>query len=100
MRSFQPRPVCLLGGRQPQRQTVTIPDGLQASQPATAPGTQEILRKWAGRALLAGAWAAFYVWRAWRGNAALQTNAYDLSLFDYTLWSTLHGRLGFVPFMH
>jgi uncharacterized membrane protein len=45
-------------------------------------------------------WAGFYIWRAWRANAALETNAYDLSLFDYTLWSTLQGRPGFVPFMH
>jgi len=30
---------------------------------------------------------------------SFRTNAFDLSVFDYALWSTLDGRLGQVPFM-
>ena len=30
---------------------------------------------------------------------SLRTNAYDLSLFDYALWNSLRGRLGWVPFI-
>ena len=32
-------------------------------------------------------------------HRALETHAYDLSVFDYALWSTLQGRLGHVPFI-
>jgi uncharacterized membrane protein len=73
---------------------------LLTPQPSPAPSPREFAREWAGPVLLAATWAGVYVWRAFRAHAALQTNAFDLSLFDYTLWNTLHGRPGFVPFMH
>ena len=53
--------------------------------------------------LLAGAivaaWILVYGTRAIAAHLALRTNAFDLSVFDYALWST--GRLGlaYVPFM-
>jgi hypothetical protein len=30
---------------------------------------------------------------------SLRTNAYDLSLFDYAIWNSLNGRVGWVPFI-
>jgi uncharacterized membrane protein len=50
-------------------------------------------------AVLIAAWLAVYGTRAISGHLALHTNAFDLSVFDYALWSTWHGRLGYVPFM-
>ena len=44
-------------------------------------------------------WTSLYVWRALSGHASLHTNAYDLSMLDYALWNSLHGRPGFVPFI-
>ena len=44
------------------------------------------------------AWLALYEWRAIAGHLALGTSAYDLSVFDYALWSLAHGHHGFVPF--
>lgn len=45
------------------------------------------------------AWIVAYGPLALLEHITLQTNAYDLSTFDYALWSTLEGRLGHVPFM-
>jgi uncharacterized membrane protein len=50
-------------------------------------------------AALIGVWAVVYSARAILGHLALRTNAYDLSVFDYALWSTTQGHIGFVPFM-
>jgi uncharacterized membrane protein len=49
--------------------------------------------------VMLGAWVLIYGARAMFAHLALRTNAYDLSVFDYALWST--GRLGLahVPFM-
>jgi uncharacterized membrane protein len=48
---------------------------------------------------IVAAWLLVYGARAIAAHLALRTNAYDLSVFDYALWST--GRLGlaYVPFM-
>jgi uncharacterized membrane protein len=48
---------------------------------------------------IVAAWILVYGARAIAAHLALRTNAYDLSVFDYALWST--GRLGlaYVPFM-
>src|SRR5687767_2352909 len=43
-------------------------------------------------------WAAIYVWRGLVGHRAFETNAYDLSVFDYAIWNLAHGDRGFVPF--
>lgn len=43
-------------------------------------------------------WLAIHPTLAILSHYSLETNAYDLSVFDYALWSTLHGKLGFVPF--
>src|SRR6266545_1947802 len=48
---------------------------------------------------LIGVWVVVYSARAIVGHLALRTNAYDLSVFDYALWSTTQGHVGFVPFM-
>lgn len=32
-------------------------------------------------------------------HLSLRTTAFDLSLFDYALWNSVHGRLGWVPFI-
>jgi uncharacterized membrane protein len=45
------------------------------------------------------AWILIYSVRAFDGHLALRTNAYDLSVFDYALWSIGHIGLGYVPFM-
>ena len=44
-------------------------------------------------------WLALYPPRLMVGHTRLATNAYDLSVFDYALWSTIYGRLGDVPFI-
>ena len=44
-------------------------------------------------------WSAIYIWRGLVGHYALDTNAFDLSVFDYALWSLRHGGLGYVPFL-
>ena len=44
-------------------------------------------------------WCGLYGFRAFEGHLNLRTNAYDLSVFDYALWSTGRIRLGWVPFM-
>lgn len=46
------------------------------------------------------AWLAIYPTRIIIGHTRFATNAYDLSVFDYALWSTLRGDLGHVPFMN
>ena len=46
-----------------------------------------------------GSWLILYVWRAVSGHYSLATNAFDLSVFDYSLWNTLRGKWGFVPFL-
>ena len=43
--------------------------------------------------------AVVYGWHAAASHLSLLTNAYDLSFFDYALWTTAHGRLGYVPFV-
>ena len=48
--------------------------------------------------LILAAWSLVYGAVALLGHYSLWTNAYDLSVFDYALWATLHGRLGYVPF--
>lgn len=48
--------------------------------------------------LLVALWLCWSVWRAVTGHYALKTNAFDLSVFDYSLWSLKNGALGFVPF--
>jgi uncharacterized membrane protein len=50
-------------------------------------------------AVLLVIWALIHGTRAILWHLALRTNAYDLSVFDYALWSTGHGRLGYVPFI-
>ncbi len=45
------------------------------------------------------AWLALYGWRAVVGHLGLGTNAYDLSVFDYALWSLVHGGRGAVSFL-
>jgi uncharacterized membrane protein len=32
-------------------------------------------------------------------HLSLRTNAFDLSMFDYALWNSLNGRLGWIPFV-
>jgi uncharacterized membrane protein len=49
-------------------------------------------------ALTIGAAALVYGVLLYSSHLALQTNAYDLSVFDYALWSTTQGRVGDVPF--
>ena len=50
-----------------------------------------------GAALVA--WGLIYGTRAFEAHLALRTNAYDLSVFDYALWSTGRSVIGYVPFM-
>ena len=45
-----------------------------------------------------GAWLVWYGARAIAVHGSLGTNAYDLTVFDYALWSWLHGHPGWVPF--
>lgn len=49
--------------------------------------------------VLLGAWLLLYAWRTVVGHLSLATNAFDLSVFDYALWSLEHGGGGFVPFL-
>lgn len=49
--------------------------------------------------VLVGAWLLLYAWRTVVGHLSLATNAFDLSVFDYALWSLGHGGGGFVPFL-
>lgn len=44
-------------------------------------------------------WSGIYIWRGLVGHYALDTSAFDLSVFDYALWSLQHGGLGNVPFL-
>ena len=44
-------------------------------------------------------WTGLSLWRALIAHFSLATNAYDLSVFDYALWSSLRGEIGFVPFL-
>jgi uncharacterized membrane protein len=44
-------------------------------------------------------WIGLYLWRSLTAHFALETNAFDLSVFDYALWSLAHGQPGFVPFI-
>lgn len=55
------------------------------------------LRHIAGLAI--GLWTALYLWRTLVGHLSLNTNAYDLSVFDYALWSLTRGERGVVPFI-
>ena len=50
-------------------------------------------------ALLVAAWLVVYGALVALDHATLRSNAFDLSVFDYALWSTTHGpRPGYVPF--
>lgn len=49
--------------------------------------------------VMLASWCAIYGVRAFQGHLALRTNAYDLSVFDYALWSSGSLGLGQVPFM-
>ena len=49
--------------------------------------------------LLIGAWAVAYSLLYAMEHSQLLTNGFDLSVFDYALWSTLHGTPGQVPFL-
>jgi uncharacterized membrane protein len=49
--------------------------------------------------LIVSGWAAMYIWRSMAGHYSLATNAFDLSVFDYALWSLLRGDAGAVPFI-
>ena len=49
--------------------------------------------------VLLAAWVGVTTWRALTAHWSLVTNAFDLSIFDFALWNSLHGRLGFVPFL-
>jgi uncharacterized membrane protein len=51
----------------------------------------------AGAAFLV--WCTIYGFRAFQAHLALRTNAYDLSVFDYALWSTGKIGFGYVPFL-
>ncbi|HSL24261.1 MAG TPA: DUF2079 domain-containing protein [Vicinamibacterales bacterium] len=50
-------------------------------------------------AIVIGAWSAIYVPLAFIAHYSLKTNAFDLSVFDYALWSATQGSAGAVPFM-
>ena len=50
-------------------------------------------------AALIGSWLVLYGWRTLVGHYSLATNAFDLSVFDYALWSLAQGERGTVPFM-
>ena len=43
-------------------------------------------------------WIPVYVSRVLLEHYSLQTNAYDLSVFDYALWTSLQGSAMYVPF--
>jgi uncharacterized membrane protein len=45
------------------------------------------------------AWTVLAAPLALVDHYSLRTTAFDLSVFDYALWSALHGRLGDVPFL-
>ena len=45
------------------------------------------------------AWLVLYVWRGVANHFSLNTNAYDLSVFDYALWSITNGQHGAVSFL-
>jgi len=45
------------------------------------------------------AWTCLYLWRGLIGHYSLDTNAYDLSVFDYALWSLVNGEHATVPFL-
>ncbi|CAN5881359.1 DUF2079 domain-containing protein [soil metagenome] len=45
-------------------------------------------------------WLGIYPARLLIAHARFATNAYDLSVFDYALWSTLTGDVARVPFMN
>jgi uncharacterized membrane protein len=48
---------------------------------------------------LVAAWVVIYGALIVLNHLTLRTNAYDLSVFDYALWSTTNGpRVGYVPF--
>ena len=49
--------------------------------------------------VLLTAWLGLYLWRSLTAHFSLETNAFDLSVFDYALWSLAHGQPGFVPFI-
>ena len=48
--------------------------------------------------VIVAAWLAIYAFRIVVGHYSLGTNAFDLSVFDYSIWSLSHGGNGFVPF--
>ena len=51
--------------------------------------------------MLIAAWVGVFLSLILLDHFTLRTNGFDLSVFDYALWSTTHGpRLGFIPFYH
>ena len=51
--------------------------------------------------MLIAAWVGLFLSLILLDHFTLRTNGFDLSVFDYALWSTTHGpRLGFIPFYH
>jgi uncharacterized membrane protein len=67
---------------------------------AAPPGTPSRgISSWRTPLVVAAVWAGLYGWRALTSHASLGTNAYDLSVFDYALWSLVHGQPAQVPFM-
>lgn len=47
---------------------------------------------------IVAAWVLLYGWRAIAGHLDLATNAYDLSVFDYSIWNLTYNQNGWVPF--
>lgn len=58
-----------------------------------------LIRRVSPGVLLIIAWLAVYLPSGLIGHFSLRTNAFDLSVFDYALWSLRSGELGTVPFM-
>ena len=50
-------------------------------------------------AIVIAIWTAIYLWRSLAGFYSLNTNAFDLSVFDYAIASLARGEHGYVPFM-
>jgi uncharacterized membrane protein len=57
--------------------------------------------QWVPLLVLIVAWAGIFWFLTLLNHLTLRTNGFDLSVFDYALWSTTHGpSLGFIPFYH
>jgi uncharacterized membrane protein len=49
--------------------------------------------------ILVGVFTAMYAVIGIISHLSLRTNAFDLSIFDYAIWNSLNGRVGWVPFI-